>query len=187
MEAETKVVYSHDVKGNFVRLPIELVDAVEAANIQVQDVKVKLHGSELLTLGWDGFETTTNGTVEINASLAKLYSLKPGQIITTSIAKFTEDEVAIEVHLEPNSSYDWDIIEGNSQLIQDSILFQTRAVTLQKPFICYLDSMIATFKVTRIVPENVKTVKLTDGTLVVVAPKLNTKSKQKLKNSVPEK
>lgn len=187
MEAATKVVYSHDVKGNFVRLPIELVDAVEAANIQVQDVKVKLHGSELLTLGWDGFETTTNGTVEINASLAKLYSLKPGQIITTSIAKFTEDEVAIEVHLEPNSSYDWDIIEGNSQLIQDSILFQTRAVTLQKPFICYLDSMIATFKVTRIVPENVKTVKLTDGTLVVVAPKLNTKSKQKLKNSVPEK
>ncbi|KAL3231329.1 Peroxisomal ATPase PEX1 [Nakaseomyces bracarensis] len=179
MEFDGALVYNNDIKGNFVRLAPSVVGSVESAGIRVQDVKVEVSfAGESVALGWDGFES--RGEVEINPVLAaKCLGVTAGQRVKLVVSRFSDSEVATEVYLEPESSYDWDLIETNSQLLQDSILMQTRGVTLDRTFICYLESMVAKFTVTKIVPESLPSAKISEGTLVVVAPKPSRKQLQK--------
>lgn len=166
------MVYNNDIKGNFVRLAPSVVDSIESAGITIQDVRVDIVvGGSTVCLGWDGFESS--GGVEINPILAaKCLNMTVSNNVKFTISKFSSSDVASEVYLEPESSYDWDLIETNSEFLQDSILMQTRVVTKGKSFICYLDDVVvAKFSVTRIVPEALTVAKISEGSLVIVAPK----------------
>lgn len=174
-----RIVSANDIRGNFVRLPKSIVQLLESTDISIQEFGISiLRGDEqILHAGWDGYESQAydNGqpTVDINPILANEFGLATGSLVDLNIYKYGPKQTATEVHVEPESSDDWEIIENNSIFFQDEILHQTRIVTVKEVLICYIDNMVSKFRINKIFPENLKSARINTGSLIVIAPKEN--------------
>lgn len=174
-----RVTSVNEIRGNFVRLPSSIVQTLESTGISIQEfgISVIKDGKEILHIGWDGYESQgyINGqsTIDINPILAQEFGLMAGSLVDLRICKYKANQTATEVHVEPESSDDWEIIESNSMFFQDEMLHQTRIVTVGELLICYVDNVISKFRVKRIVPESLKLARINTGSLIIVAPREN--------------
>ncbi|GAV55551.1 hypothetical protein ZYGR_0AV01830 [Zygosaccharomyces rouxii] len=174
-----RIVSANDIRGNFVRLPSSIVQTIESTGISIQEFGISIirGDREILHAGWDGYESQgyTNGqpTIDINPILAKEFGLTIGSIVDLNISKYGASQTATEVHVEPESSDDWEIIESNSLFFQDEILHQTRIVTVGEMLICYIDNVVSKFRINKIFPETLKSARINTGSLVVIAPREN--------------
>ncbi|SCU79699.1 LADA_0B02586g1_1 [Lachancea dasiensis] len=183
-----RVSLSDRIRGNFVRLPSYIVQVLEGTSIPVQEFGIAIQKADhTLHVGWDGFESSSaiNGQtcVEMNPVLASAHNVSEGDVVDLRIRHFDRHHVATEVYIEPLSSDDWEIIEGNSRFLQEDMLFQTRIVVPDELLICYVEQTVARFKVQKLAPQLDGGGRLTNDTLVVVAPMLNKSriSNEKLK------
>lgn len=96
-----------------------------------------------------------------------------GLAVDLNIRRYGEPEMAAEVYVEPDSSDDWEIIESNSMFFQDEILHQTRIVTVGETLLCYVDNVKSKFRIQRIMPEELKSARINNGSLIIVAPREN--------------
>ncbi|CAR29261.1 ZYRO0G04510p [Zygosaccharomyces rouxii] len=174
-----RVVSANDIKGNFVRLPSSIVQTLESTGISIQEFGISIvrESKEILHTGWDGYESQgyANGqsTIDINPILAREFGLVMGSLVDLTICKYGASQTATEVHVEPESSDDWEIIESNSMFFQDEILHQTRIVTVGEVLICYIDNVVSKFRINRIFPETLKSARINTGSLIVIAPREN--------------
>lgn len=144
--------------------------------MQEYGIEISTNGSRFLA-GWDGFESsqTINGhaVVQINPVLAAANKVRDGEVVEVKVKHYSNDHVAKEVYIEPQSSDDWEIIEANARFFQDDMLHQTRMVAKDKLLICYVEKTVARFKVQKIIPESLNVARLDTETLVVVSPMQN--------------
>lgn len=171
-----RLEYSSNAKENLVRLPGYIVSILESTSISVQEFGVEINSK--FYVGWDGYESENmiNGdyVLEINPVLAYEFGFKSGEIIDIAIIHYNESLIANEVHIEPKSSDDWEIIENNAQFFQDEMLYQTRIIAINNPLVCYIDRTVAKFIITSIQPSHLLSGRITTNTMVVVTPKKNT-------------
>lgn len=183
-----RIAYANDIRGNFVRLPNFIVHTLESTGIFIQEFGISIisAGKEILNAGWDGYESQgyTNGqpTIDINPILGKEFGLAAGSLVDLNICKYGASQTANEVHVEPESSDDWEIIESNSMFFQDEILHQTRIVTVGKVLICYIDNVVSRFRINKIFPETLKSARINTGSLIIIAPREN-KARQPVENA----
>lgn len=87
------------------------------------------------------------------------------------------------VEVEPLTESDWEIIELHAGVVENQVLFQTRTVQLNKPFVVYpSETVSATLKVIKMDPEPMnsgKVAKLANDTELHVAPKTRRSKKKK--------
>lgn len=173
-----RLAYSNEIKGNFIRLPISMVSMLESTSIPIHEFGIAIeNGRTVLHVGWDGHESSQslNGepAVEINPVLAQEYALMAGDEVTLSIRHYNSSMIATEVYAEPETSDDWEIIESNAQFFQDEMLHQTRVVATGGKLICYVDKIVAKFKIQKVVPAKLNSARITTDTLVIVSPREN--------------
>ncbi|SCU86101.1 LAME_0D04500g1_1 [Lachancea meyersii CBS 8951] len=173
-----RIAFSDRIRGNFVRLPGSIVQVLENTAIPIQEFGIAVHlNGGVLHVGWDGFEASQSlsgqSCVQINPILAAAHKLREGDIVDLHIKQFDQSQIATEVYVEPQTSDDWEIMDGNARFLQDNILFQTRIVVQDELLICYVEQTIAKFKIQRIVAPLTGPARITTDTLVMVAPKVN--------------
>lgn len=165
---------------NLVNLPSELASLLYSANINVQSVVIELSWkSSRLNhygyCGWSGMVSrdTTKPVLEIEPLFANSIGLKENAKVTVNL-KFNSPE-AHKIHLEPITSSDWELVELHAQLLEDRLLNQTRAVSLNQELLVYPTSTVtAKLRVVKIEPSPNKTnyCKISSNCEVIVAPKV---------------
>lgn len=174
-----RVRFSNDIRGNFIRLPSAIVNALETTEIPIQEFGIEISQNDkiLLHVGWDGYESQNylNGqpAIEINPILAQTMKLQSGTTVDLSVSKYDQTRTATEVSVEPESSDDWEIIESHAMFFQDEILHQTRIVTLEETLLCYIDNVVCKFTVKKIEPTTLVSARINTGSLIVVSPREN--------------
>ncbi|CEP63170.1 AAA family ATPase peroxin 1 LALA0_S07e03972g [Lachancea lanzarotensis] len=184
-----RIAFSDQIRGNFVRLPLSIVHVLENTAIPVQEFGITVSTDESrVFVGWDGFEASQslNGQscVQINPILAAAHKIREGSVVNLRIRHFDQSLVANEVYVEPQSSDDWEVIDGNARFLQDNMLSQTRIVAQNELLICYVEHTVAKFTVQKIVPSFSGAARITTDTLIIVAPKVN---KSRLVNGKSER
>ncbi|SCV00169.1 LAMI_0G03334g1_1 [Lachancea mirantina] len=175
-----KVSLFDDIRGNFIRLPSRIIRALETTGKPAQEfgALIKHKGGQFYA-GWDGLEThgvhDESQTVQINPVLAQLNGLIDGTLIDLTIKNYDASRTALEVYVDPASSDDWEVIEGNAQFLQDNLLYQTRIVTQGAKLACFINNVQARFTVQKIIPEALQSAKIAADTLIMVAPRQNRK------------
>ncbi|CAI1530379.1 hypothetical protein SEUBUCD650_0K00320 [Saccharomyces eubayanus] len=175
-----KVQFSNFIVGNFLRLPHSIINVLESTNYAIQEFGIAIHSHDsdkpIVHLGWDGYDSaSSDNTVLINPILANLYNFnQKSPLVDLYIQRYDHTRLAKEVYVTPETSDDWEIIDANATRFQNGeILHQTRIVTPGETLICYLDGIVTKFKIDKVVPEALTSSRITDGSLVVVAPKVN--------------
>ncbi|SCV02106.1 LANO_0F15280g1_1 [Lachancea nothofagi CBS 11611] len=184
-----RISFSDRIRGNFVRLPSAIVQVLENTSIPVHEYGIAIQREESeIYVGWDGFESSQalngQGCVEINPILAAAYNVREGNAVDLKIRHFDGSLIATEVYIEPQSSDDWEIIDGNARFLQNEMLFQTRIVVQDELLICYVEQTVAKFKIQKIIPQFQGAARITTDTLVMVAPMLN---RSRLVNGTPKR
>ncbi|EHN01576.1 Pex1p [Saccharomyces cerevisiae x Saccharomyces kudriavzevii VIN7] len=184
-----RIQFSNAVVGNFLRLPHSIINVLESTNYTIQEFGIAVHShnsdTPIVHLGWDGHDSGSNeNTILINPVLATVYNMnQKSPLADLYIQRYDHTRLATEVYITPETSDDWEIIDANSMRFQNGeILHQTRIVTPGETLICYLEGIVTKFKVERLVP-SLSSARITDGTLVVVAPKLNKTRSAKTHNN----
>lgn len=174
-----KIQFSNSITGNFLRLPHSIINVLESTDYAIQEfgIGVHFHNSDtpIVHLGWDGHDSGSNeNTVLINPILASVYDINQKfPLVDLYIERYDQTRLATEVYVIPETSDDWEIIDSNAMKFQNGeILHQTRIVTPGETLICYLEGIVTKFKIDKVVP-SLTSARLTDGSLVVVAPKVN--------------
>lgn len=177
MEKSTDVTvsYNNDIVGNFIRLSPELADTIYLSGVPIQEFYFKLNDKWVVS--WDGLTSQRSKSVEINPSLAcVLGPLKLKQNVKLSMSRLDlEKDTLTEVYVKPLHSDDWEIMENNTEYLQQELLNQVKIVAVNNPIICSINNIIAKIVVDRITPDNKPFGRLDDGTLIIVEPKLNEK------------
>lgn len=169
---------SHEIKGNFIRLPSYIVQTLENTGIAIQEFGILIlkNGKGLLHVGWDGYESQSylsgQATIEISPVLAQSLGAPIGSAVDLVVSRYGSSRTAEEVYVEPETSDDWEIIESHSQFFQEEILHQTRIVTVDETLFCYVDNVTCRFKIQRIVPSSLRSARINTGSLIVVAPRV---------------
>ncbi|AEY98055.1 FAFR371Wp [Eremothecium gossypii FDAG1] len=173
---QLRVVYSDAIRGNFVRLPGNVISVLESTAIPVHEFGIQVQPGGWY-VGWDGHESqqTVGGqpVLEVNPVLGGELGVQVGQTVDIRVRHYDEQAVAAEVYVEPEGSDDWEVIEANAMFFQDEMLFQTRIVSPGAKLVCYVDRIVARCRVQRVVPESLAAARLSTDTLVVVAPRVN--------------
>ena len=174
-----RIQFSNDIVGNFLRLPHSIINVLESTSYAIQEfgIAVHYHNSDtpIVHLGWDGHDSGLNeNTVLINPVLATVYNFNQrSPLVDLYIQRYDHTHLATEVYVTPETSDDWEIIDANAMRFQNGeILHQTRIVTPGETLICYLEGIVTKFKIDRIAP-SIRSARITDGSLVIVAPKVN--------------
>ncbi|CCK71087.1 AAA family ATPase peroxin 1 KNAG_0G00290 [Huiozyma naganishii CBS 8797] len=161
-----------EIRSNCIRLPSHLCDFLYESGVPLQDYWFNI--DDRFFLSWDGFDSKDGETVEINPILAKhLHGLEANKKIRLSMGVFHGD-ILKEVHVSPLTSDDWEIMEGNANLLRNEIIRQAKIVSLGNALICYIGNVTCNFKVDSLVPAKSTWGKIGEGTLVIVQPRVNT-------------
>ncbi|AGO11107.1 AaceriAFR371Wp [[Ashbya] aceris (nom. inval.)] len=173
---QLRVVYSDAIRGNFVRLPGNVISVLESTSIPVHEFGIQVQPGGWY-VGWDGHESQQSvgghPVLEVNPVLGGELGVQVGQVVDIRVKHYGEQAVATEVYVEPEGSDDWEVIEANAMFFQDEMLFQTRIVSPGAKLVCYVDRIVARCRVQRVVPESLAAARLSTDTLVVVAPRVN--------------
>lgn len=174
-----RIQFSNAIVGNFLRLPHSIINVLESTNYAIQEFGIAVHSHNsdipIVHLGWDGHDSgSSENVVLINPVLATVYDLnQKSPLVDLYIQRYDHTHLATEVYVTPETSDDWEIIDANAMRFQNGeILHQTRIVTPGETLICYLEGIVTKFKIDRVEP-SMKSARITDGSLVVVAPKVN--------------
>ncbi|QLQ82658.1 hypothetical protein HG537_0H04210 [Torulaspora globosa] len=175
---------SSEIKGNFIRLPSHIVEVLENTGVTIQEIGISIfqNGRNVVHVGWDGYESRSKSgetAVEINPVLAQSMGLSIGSVVDITVGRYGDTRIADEVYVEPESSDDWEIIETHSEFFQEEMLHQTRIVAIDEILFCYVDNVTCRFKVKKIVPGSLKSARINNGSLVVVAPRVAASRVQK--------
>ncbi|AMD21585.1 HFL271Cp [Eremothecium sinecaudum] len=171
-----RVSYSDRIHGNFLRLPSAVASVLDSSNVPIHELGILLQPGDC-HVGWDGHESTKPSidgipVVEINPILAAEYGVAEGQFVDIHVTRYEESRVATEVHVEPLTSDDWEIISSHVAFFQDEILFQTRLVATGSRLLCYLDQIVGRFLVKKVVP-NLGAARISADTELIIAPREN--------------
>ncbi|EJS43004.1 pex1p [Saccharomyces arboricola H-6] len=174
-----RIQFSNAIVGNFLRLPHSIINVLESTNYAIQEFGIAIHphnsDTTIVHLGWDGYDSASNkNTILINPVLAAVYNInQKSPLVDLYIQRYDHTCLATEVYVTPETSDDWEIIDANAMRFQNGgILHQTRIVTPGEILICYLEEIVTKFKIDKVVPP-LTSARISDGTLVVVAPKVN--------------
>ena len=170
-----KVEYSNSIKGNFIRLPERICQTLDSTPYPIQDFDICIKTPKhTFHLGWDGFTSQkSDQVVMIHPLIGSIYGINNNARVNISISRCDKDSYVSEVHVEPVTSDDWEVIESNSEILQDEILHQTRIVSTGNIIICYVGNIIVKLLVKQILPKTLKTGRIVDGSLIIVEPKEN--------------
>jgi hypothetical protein len=75
-------------------------------------------------LSWSGLQSLTD-SIEIDFALAKLMALNPQMSVDVT---FLSPAVANSINVSPLSADDWEILETNSEWLEDNLMTQVRVV-----------------------------------------------------------
>ena len=186
---ELNIKFNNDIRGNFIRLPMELASDIYSSDIPIQEFYFKIN--ECWLVSWDGFYSSTSKCIEINPILANMLgSLKQNEIVKFSVCRLPNkntQEPLSEVYVKPCHSDDWEILENNAEFLQNELLNQVKIVSLNNPIICYINNIVSKIIVDKIVPDNNGFGRLDNETLIIVEPKLNENRYINHKNNNNEK
>lgn len=133
----------------------------------------------LVYAGWNGLHT--DKSIAIDPTFAQSVELTDKQLVDIKVDLDIPAVSTVEV--EPLTESDWEIIELHAGAVENQILFQTRAVQMNKPFVVYASETVsATLKVTKMDPEPAnlgKVAKLVNDTELHVAPKTRRSRRKK--------
>lgn len=147
-------------------------------------------------MGWTGISTRSDPTgaevVEIDPTFAQSLGLEPKTKVSIKIHYASNDTyssdntvpMAYTVHLEPQSSSDWEIVELHAQYLESRMLNQVRAISLNQPVVVFPSATsVAYLNVLKVEPpipeEGVQFAKLFTQSEVIIAPKVRKKPKEK--------
>ncbi|CDO92291.1 unnamed protein product [Kluyveromyces dobzhanskii CBS 2104] len=172
-----RVVFSRELDSNLVRLPNNVCQLLDQSNIPIQEFGITIN--EEVYAGWDGQASKafqgSDHILEINAIFAGEYKIQMGQLVDVSVKRFGNETLVSEVHVEPSSFQDWEIIDANAAYFQDQILYQTRLVKQGAKLLCFMQNIVCRFTVTCISPDDIEVGRLTNDTLFIVSPKVKEK------------
>ncbi|SSD58727.1 uncharacterized protein SCODWIG_00488 [Saccharomycodes ludwigii] len=211
------ITFNNLIKTNFVRLPSHIIDsALDNVPIQYACIEIKPSNNSNckaqntgipIYLGWDGLTSNNPTSIEINPILYNLIILKLWKLNKHDITK-NKNTVDIKILdtryknsnvirlantalVEPLDFDDWEIVEKNTDYFQNIILQQTRFIRLGQPFICYIGSNYAQFKVLEVEQQTGNGIldkkdaycyRLDNNSLIVIKPKIRL-SRKKTHNS----
>lgn len=129
---------------------------------------------------WDGFDSAASDAIEINPIHASNSGLRQNMKVILNVKTFADNNNDVEeVYVAPITSDDWEIAETNASFLQDEIMMQTKVVGKGEPLICQIGNVTCHLEVQKIVPESLQVGRLSNGTLVIVEPKVNQNRTQK--------
>lgn len=174
------LIFQPELRSNLVRLPPKVCQLLDKSNIPIQEFGLSIN-SDLL-VGWDGQVSNkfqgNEDVIEINPVLASEYGLQMTQFVDISVKHYDSSYYLTEVHGEPETIEDWEFIDANAAFFQDQILYQTRIVKEGSKLICYMSNKVCKISITGLIPRTLKDGRLTNDTLVIVAPKQKQPSNQ---------
>lgn len=138
MEGHRGSIKFRPIKSNLVNLPANLSNLLYTANIQIQDVIIEIVSNatkKKLYAGWTGMLSAVVQTVEIDPVFAGALGLKDDEKITLNL-KIGNFEAG-NINLEPVTSSDWELVELHAQAIEDTLLLQTRCVSVGQILVVY--------------------------------------------------
>lgn len=175
MENISAVVHYAPLGLNLLNLPGSLVSLLYSTSFNVQDIVVEVKGSfGTVYAGWSGMTSSTtasNQTVELDPAFANSAKIRQNSPVVLSIKP--SPPIATQIHLEPISSADWELVELHAQHLEDRLLNQARAVLLSQTLVVFPSSTtIASLKVLKIEPSPAAGyARLGSNCEVVIAPK----------------
>ncbi|CAJ1939703.1 unnamed protein product [Sphenostylis stenocarpa] len=174
MELEVKVVGGID--SCFVSLPLSLIQLLQSTRSSSlpQILALELRSPpHTWFVAWSG-ATSASSAIEVSPQFAECVSLPNHANVQVRAALNVPH--ASRVIIEPNTEDDWEILELNAELAEDTILSQVRIVYEGMRFPLWLHGhTVITFQVASVFPKNV-VVQLMQDTKVAVAPKIRKKS-----------
>lgn len=134
-----------------VTLPASFIyPIVNSTNVLVQQVLTTIHTTPTCTLGWSGFTSSKDSTIELDPLYAKTIGLNEGDKLIISLdlpSILNPDPFATSVELEPLSVADWELTELYAQSIEDKFLSQVRCVTKNQVLVVRTNSGVVNFSV----------------------------------------
>jgi len=109
------------------------MDSNNAVAIKIQPLS---QANEVHYFGFTNGTSTDPNSIEINEELARLLGLEDGDLVQASIEYSFEKLKAIE--LEPLTPEDFEIIEKNSEFIEEHLLNQVGVFYDKQKFVIYL-------------------------------------------------
>ncbi|KAH8922700.1 AAA-domain-containing protein [Atractiella rhizophila] len=134
MSRSGTILCTPQLKSSLVNLPKSIVATLSQRNILPQSLIVQLtprgKDREPLFVGWTGLGSTAAfgnvENIEIDSALANDSALGDGEHVTITLHRSIP--VAKSVSVDPLSVDDWEILESNAGLLEDTLLSQVRAV-----------------------------------------------------------
>lgn len=176
---KVKLAINNDIRGNFIRLPTDIVDELYSRDVDLQDYYFQID-SKLQFLSWDGLESTHADCMEVNAAVATQMGVlsQVGQYFGIEVLVFGEDAKVRDVYVVPVTSADWEIMENNVLLLQSEFIQYTKLVYLEGIITCYIgNNLTCQVKVQKIEPKGLAIGQLVEGSLVIVEPKVHEKKR----------
>ncbi|KAJ2704182.1 Peroxisome biosynthesis protein pex1 [Coemansia sp. IMI 203386] len=132
-------------------------------------------------VAWSGGESQTEehrdrsgalstSVLEIDATYGRRLGLVDGA--TAAVEYMPQIEVCTSASVEPASFDDWEILELNAGVIEERLLQQARVVTVDQPFVFWLNASTSVCLVTTSLMPQARVALLDNDTEVVVAPKV---------------
>lgn len=184
MSSEQVELVTRPLKTGLINAPTSICNSLLSTNIPVQNVVFQLtKDKRTIVVGWTGMSSSKPGTIEIDNHLASSLEFQQRDKLTLKVKMNLP--LATMVHVEPLTVEDWELIEMNSAQIEDRMLNQVRAVSLNQVLTVFPSATDhANLKVVKIEPLGTDLAKLGNDTEVVIAPKVRTKKKKSTTKSV---
>ncbi|KAK6458461.1 AAA ATPase, peroxisomal biogenesis [Scheffersomyces xylosifermentans] len=178
MDGHRASIKYKQIKSNLVNLPSNLSNLLYNANIQIQDVIIEIvvpSGKKSKSYaGWSGMSSSAIQTVEIDPVFAQALNIKDDEKIVVNL-KINNYEAA-NINLEPVTSSDWELVELHAQAIEDTLLSQTRCVSLNQIIVVYPNQTTsAKLIVTDIGSKDHQYAKISPYCEIAIAPKVREK------------
>ncbi|KAJ1819328.1 Peroxisome biosynthesis protein pex1, partial [Coemansia sp. RSA 2599] len=132
-------------------------------------------------VAWSGGESQTGehrdrsgalsaSVLELDATYGRRLGLVDGAMV--AVEYVPQIEVCTSASVEPASFDDWEILELNAGIVEEKLLQQTRVVSVDQPFIFWLNASTSVCLVTGSLMPQAQVALLDNDTEVIVAPKV---------------
>lgn len=168
------IQYDYGEKSSWIGLPPSMAGRLLSQGTLPLTFRLQLYAGPGVPIGsprflaWSG-GVSEMGKVSISSRLGTILHLPEGAPV--ALVPMEGLQEATSVIVEPASADDWEVVEMNAQMLEDSLLAQCGVVSMHSPLAVWIQGQIIALNVSKIDPEG-DAARLVAGTEVAIAPRV---------------
>eukprot|EP00890_Picochlorum_soloecismus_P003574 jgi/Picsp_1/4217/NSC_01726-R1_peroxisome biogenesis protein pex1 len=174
LEDRFSIQYDYGEKSSWIGLPPSMAGRLLSQGTLPLAFRLQLYAGPGVPIGTPHFLSWSGGVsemakVSISSRLGTILHLPEGAPVVLVPMEGLQE--ATSVIVEPATTDDWEVVEMNAQMIEDSLLAQCGVVSIHSPLAVWIQGQMIALKVSKIEPEG-DAARLVAGTEVAIAPRI---------------